>query len=280
MLGACVLRRLFALSYHRRSLSDADGSPSTEQNALSRAVYRVMAPTPNSASLRSREDDPTAKVQRRPGRGRFNEERRGGQRERRREVRPATAAEPLRFCDETSQRGDGKCDLLQLQSRYDALLHNPQAFSMQVQLLHACIQNAQQQLAKSVYMKELLPLQQRLRTPGTDACLQVHPLLYAAFCMYNPSHIRIAAAKRVGAAEHFLGEYLKARGSRGYRRRPVSEISRRGRAAADEWLAHTSLSNICIYPLEALSPQLRLFSLAAPQRLAAWEAILSRALAV
>ncbi|CDJ50307.1 hypothetical protein, conserved [Eimeria brunetti] len=183
-------------------------------------------------------------------------------------------------CDNTSEEGERRCDLLRLQSRYDALLRNPQAFSTQLQLLHACIQRAQQQHTKSVYMKQLQPLQERIRTPGANACLQVHPLLYAAFCIYCPSQIHIAAAKRVGAAEHFVEQYLKARTkSKGYRRRSLSDISTRNRAAAEEWLASASLSNICVYPLEALSPELRLFSLTAPQRLAAWEDILSRALA-
>ena len=197
-------------------------------------------------------------------------------------VQPPGSAEGLRFPspgDEVSQ-GGGKCDQLLLQSRYDALLRTPQAFGMQLQLLHERIQGAQEQQAKCVYMEKLLPLQQRIRSPGTDACLQVHPLVYAAFCMYNPSNIYLAAAMRVGAAEHFLGQYLKARSSKkAYRRRSFSDISGRGRAAAEQWLSHSSLRSICIYPLEALSPQLRLFPLTAPLRLAAWEDILSRALA-
>lgn len=183
------------------------------------------------------------------------------------------------LCDETVHV-EGPCDLLRLQSRYDALLLNPLAFSMQVQLLHARIQSAQQQHGKCAYMKKLQLLQERIRTPGTGACLHVHPLVYAAFCIYSPSHIHIAAAMRIGAAEHFLGQYVKARSnSRADRRGTFLVINGRGRAAAEQWLAQTSLKCICIYPLEALPNQLRLFPLTAPQRLAAWENILSRGLA-
>lgn len=181
------------------------------------------------------------------------------------------------YSSEATQ-GKGDCDLQRLQCRYDSLLLKPSSFGLQVQLLHSIIRKAQRLHDACVYLNKLQPLQERIRTPGTNACLEVHPVLYAAFCIYSPSHIHIAATKRVGAAEHFLSQYMMAK-SRTKARSPSTGLAGCGQVADDQWLANTSLKNVCVYPLEALSPRLRLFCLTAPSRLAAWEGIFTRALA-
>lgn len=175
-------------------------------------------------------------------------------------------------------QGKGDCDLRRLQCRYDSLLLRPSSFGLQVQLLHSIIRKAQRLHDACVYLNKLQPLQERIRTPRTNACLEVHPVLYAAFCIYSPSHIHIAATKRVGAAEHFLRQYIMAK-SRTKSRSAFTGLAGCGQVTDDQWLANTSLKNVCVYPLEALSPRLRLFCLTAPSRLAAWEGILTRALA-
>lgn len=163
-------------------------------------------------------------------------------------------------------------DLQRLQHRYDLLLRNPQALGAQVQLLCALIQKAQRRECARPYMRQLRLLQERIRTPGTDACLVIKPVVYAAFCIYCPSKIQIAAAKRVGAADHLLRQHLKFKSLKWARRDS-------GAGRADQWLGEASLQNLCVYPLEALSPQLRLFPFAAPERLAAWQETLGKGLA-
>ncbi|OEH75599.1 hypothetical protein cyc_05919 [Cyclospora cayetanensis] len=171
-------------------------------------------------------------------------------------------------------------DLQRLQSRYDSLLRNPEMFGLQVRFLHSVIQEAQHANSKCSYLKEVAELQERIRTPGTSACLEVHPVVYAAFCVYSPSHILVAVAKRVGAAEHFLRQYRAAKTLRRPRRQAGVACSANGRVrGSEQWLQDASLQNICVYPLEALAPKLRLFHSSAPLRLAVWEEILVKALA-
>lgn len=171
-------------------------------------------------------------------------------------------------------------DLQHFQDRYDSMLKDPKAFGHQVQLLQKSIQLAQQSHDSQLWMRQLRPLQNRLREPGSRACLEVKPVVYAAFCTYSPVYVHIAASSQMGAAAHFLNTYLDHQGlMKGRLESTPARVS--GGAAKDEfWLAHSSLNNICIYPLEALSPQLRLFRLSAPLRVAAWGQVLSKALAV
>lgn len=188
----------------------------------------------------------------------------------------------LRAADEVFQgtiHSNANPDLQRLQDRYDSLLRNPHAFGLQVQLLHTTIQKAQQLQGKQLHMRQLQPLQERLRTPGTRACLAVKPVLYAVFCVYCPDSVRIAATMRVGAAEHFLCQYLEGKSITKRKRVIGSFRFACGAAGAERWLAESSLQNVCVYPLEALSPRRSLFRSSASQRLAAWEEILGTALA-
>ncbi|KAL8273283.1 hypothetical protein Esti_002784 [Eimeria stiedai] len=209
--------------------------------------------------------------------------------------REATRIAPIRFsgppsCSPECPEADGdkplerpvlyqnSSDLQRLQYRYDMLLRRPQAFAMQVQLLRMRIRRAQQLHSHQSFMRELRPLQDQLTTPGTGACLVVKPVVYAAFCIFNPSCIHVSASARVEAAAHFLGSYLnrkallKRQRFEGLSSRPPHLVTR-----VEQWLAHSCLENICVYPLEALCPQPSIFRLSAPLRVAAWEEILGSA---
>ncbi|KAL8452191.1 hypothetical protein Emed_001498 [Eimeria media] len=173
----------------------------------------------------------------------------------------------------------GNADLRRLQDRYDMLLRHPQAFARQVQLLRMHIQRGQQLRSRHPSMRELLSLQDKLSIPGTGACLVMKPVVYAAFDIYCPSYVHINATARVGAAVHFLNSYLNRKSL--FKRRRFDGLSSslpHGVAGAEQWLAQSSLENICVYPLEALPPQSSIFRLSAPLRVAAWEELLGSAL--